>query len=240
MYTKKLIALGANLTLFVLGIIGCALEFGQHGFVSCIIFYTFNSNVLGTVAAGIMSWYLIVCIAKDTEKIPKWVIMFKYMATSVLTVTFLVVVFVLAPMYRQQFSSLGKSLSALLFKGNMLYQHFLCPVTAILSTLFVDYPLGEDEQLLGRRPGPFPAALIALIPTVIYAAVTILLNILGVLDGPYPFLRVRHQPVYASILWCVLILALAYAIAFVLARFGTMFKRPEPKKSSRHEPNIYL
>jgi len=52
-----------------------------------------------------------------------------------------------------------------------------------------------------------------LIPTIIYAIISIILNILKVMDGPYLFLHVYNQPIYASVLWIIGILGGAYLIA---------------------------
>ena len=55
-----------------------------------------------------------------------------------------------------------------------------------------------------------------MIPTIIYAAVMIVLNLLKVLRGPYPFLYVYEQPIYMSVIWAVAILALTYILGLIL------------------------
>lgn len=62
----------------------------------------------------------------------------------------------------------------------------------------------------------FLVVLFVLIPTACYAVIMIVLNILHMVDGPYPYLRVYNQPVYMSVLWCFIILGGAYAIARIL------------------------
>ena len=223
MYTKKLITLGLNLILFILGIIGCTMGLRSAGWKE-IRFYTFDSNFIGMIASGIMFLFLLLAFIHESESIPKWVIMLKYMATCALSVTFLVVIFVLAPMYAEYFSSLGQSYISLLFGGTNLFMHFLCPVLAIFTVLFFDPSLGSDEKLFNKKPTPVIAASIAVILTVIYAIIAITLNITGHLSGPYPFLMVHSQPVWASCLWVLAIFALAYLIAWILARFGTLLK----------------
>ena len=231
MYTKKLIALGLNLTMFVLGIIGCSLEIGR-GFVGVVRYYTFDSNLMGTVSSGILCAFIVISLARDTETIPKWVLVFKYMSTCMLTVTFLVVITVLAPMYSSYFSSPVKAYTALLFNGNMLYQHFLCPILAITSTLFSDTPLSKDDRIFNSRPTPLKSALTAVIPTMLYAIVIVILNILKVIEGPYPFLMVYAQPVWASILWFIALFLLSGMIAWLLARFGTLLKNYKTVKNT--------
>lgn len=46
----------------------------------------------------------------------------------------------------------------------------------------------------------------------------IVLNVLKIVEGPYPFLLVYKQPVVHSILWTVVILAITYAIALILKK----------------------
>ena len=56
-----------------------------------------------------------------------------------------------------------------------------------------------------------------MLPTLIYALILMALNLMRVVEGPYPFLRVYEQPVYMSIIWVIVILGSAYGIAFLLA-----------------------
>ena len=74
----------------------------------------------------------------------------------------------------------------LLFKGSMLYHHTLCPILAILSFAFV-----EKYDNLNAVKG--------LYFTLIYAAVMIALNVLKIVEGPYPFLLIYKQPVLHSV-----------------------------------------
>ncbi|MBP5332378.1 MAG: hypothetical protein J6Y89_11065 [Lachnospiraceae bacterium] len=224
MYTKKLLALSLNLLIFILGILGCVSEFA-HGGLPIVRFYTFDSNFIGMISSGILSAFLIINFINDKKKPPKWAIMFKYLSAAVLSVTFLVVVFVLSPMYADLYGSLSGSYFAMLLKGDMLYQHFLCPVLAIISVLFTDPSIGPETPLLGKKNSPAAAALIGVCPTVIYAIITITLNITGYLTGPYPFLMVRSQPVWATVMWCTVIVGLAYVIAYLLAKFGRLFDK---------------
>jgi len=46
----------------------------------------------------------------------------------------------------------------------------------------------------------------------------IILNVLKIVEGPYPFLRVYEQPILHSIIWTILILAITYAIALILKK----------------------
>ncbi len=47
---------------------------------------------------------------------------------------------------------------------------------------------------------------------------TVILNVLSVWDGHYPFLRVHEQPFGISVLWFILILGGAYAAAVLMKK----------------------
>ena len=133
-----------------------------------------------------------------------WLKKLKFMATSCLLLTFLTVVFVLAPMNGEG------GLYMLLCTSSMLYHHLLNPMAALLS-----YLLLEREPHLPRSDVRW-----ALLPTLAYAAVILPLNILRVIVGPYPFFEVYHQPVYVSVLWAVGLLGVNYLYAWLLWRLG--------------------
>ena len=67
-------------------------------------------------------------------------------------------------------------------------------------------------------------ALLALVPTLVYGAISLLLNASGAYSGPYPFLRVLEQPGYATAVGCIAVLAVNYAAARLLA-LGTALQR---------------
>ena len=90
----------------------------------------------------------------------------------------------------------------MLLTGTMLFTHLLCPAAALMSFLLLEHRPG-----LGRK-----AALTAMIPTAVYAAVAVLLNLLRIWKGPYMFLLVYEQPVWASVLWGIVILGGAYLV----------------------------
>jgi hypothetical protein len=181
--------------LLLFGIIGCVLELKLHK-TAVLKYYTFQSNVLGTIAAALMLYGIFV----SGEMIPIWILVFKLLATSCLTLTFVVVITVLAPMMGEG----GYKFQ--LLEGNLKYQHLLCPLIAIASFVLCDYKLDFDIRWI----------IIAWLPTVIYAAVTIVLNIMKKLEGPYPFLEVYKQPWWASVLWCVGILTAQFIMVTVL------------------------
>lgn len=189
-----------NLAVAVLSAVGTVLSYAHNG-AAMLRFYTVDSNLFAMLACLVYAVFLLRQLTGG-KPVPVWAAMAKYMAVCCLGVTFVVVVAVLAPMYGLQ------GYRMMLFSGDMLYHHFLCPVLAALSFFLFD-----RVPLPARR-----AARIALLPTALYAAVLVLLNLTKAVVGPYPFLMVYRQPVWASCLWCGLILGGAYGLARLLAR----------------------
>ena len=186
-----------NSTFVILEIIGFIFAFGDLGF-GTLIYYTQLSNLLGLFVVLIYLIYEIMQL-RNGIKIPKFVKTLKYVATCVLTMTFLIVLFVLVP-----FS--GYSFPFLMFASSMLYHHTLCPIIAIVTFLFL-----ENYDKFTKRE-----TLFALSPTFLYAFVFLLLNILKVTVGPYFFLEVYSQPWFMSIIWGIICLGIAFLIVWLL------------------------
>lgn len=193
------LAILVNAVIVVLELVGHITSALEIGF-GMLQYYTQDSNLLGLFAAAIWLVYAIVALKAGTDTVPHWVMLLKYMAACCMTVTLLVVLFVLGPN-----PDMG-GLRSLLLDGTMLYHHFLCPVLAILSFLFLE----RAPELQKRH------TLDALLPTLAYALVTVLLNVARVMEGPYPFLLVYEQPTWLSIVWCAVILGGAYGVAWLL------------------------
>lgn len=191
---RLIAAFCANALIVVFELIALVLSLIDQGLAS-FQFYTQDSNYLAMAA----SLCFCVCGARQLRgkgEMPGWVRSFRYVTVSCLMVTFFVVILVLMPM-------MGENAAYMLYGGSMLYQHTLCPVIAAVS-FFVFEPV---ERLPKRE------ILKALIPTLVYALVSIILNLCRVMEGPYPFLMVYAQPWYASVIWCVVILGIAGLLA---------------------------
>lgn len=185
---------------------GCAgifLSAKTSGF-KLFIMYTEDSNILNLLIAilYLISFFL---APLKTPTAKKTIKLLRYISTCCVTLTFLVVLFILAPMASVE-GGIAKGFSLMFFSGSMLYNHFITPILAIISFVFF-----EKDPLLSKK-----SCLYAIIPTLIYAAITITLNAMRLLDGPYPFLRVHNQSIFASILWVIIIFALNYFIAWLL------------------------
>ena len=175
---------------------------GYRAFVYA--YYTWDSNLLLLLTAVLTAVSCVRILAGKSDAVSSPLRFLRYVSTCCTALTFLVVLLILAPM-------LGPSgFSRLLLTGNLAYMHFICPVLALISFLFA-----EDHRDLRFRH-----SLYAMIPTALYAVVIITLNVTRTVSGPYPFLLVYEQPLYASLLWFVGVLGGAWLIAVLLSRIG--------------------
>ena len=169
----------------------------RHG-SGVFIYYTQLSNMFLLIVSVV---WIIMLINQLKEKRPanKAGLMLKYLATCTVAQTFFIVIFVLTPTTKMGFS-------ALMFSRDCVVFHTVGPLLAMISFIFFDH--GHTITMKDT--------VIALIPTLAYAAVAIPLNILRIWHGPYPFLYVHEQSVLASYIWAIVVLGCAYLIALVL------------------------
>lgn len=160
-------------------------------------YYTQLSNLFLMITSVINIFFTARVLAGKRKNIPRLANVLSYSAICTTTVTLLVVLFVLSWMVGD--------LVWILTSGAMIYTHTLCPILAIVMfTCFA-------PQKLAKRD-----AFLALLPTVAYGIVAIAMNIAHLWYGPYPFLLVYNQPIWASIAWIIGMFAGAYLIARVL------------------------
>ncbi len=188
-------ALAVNLLIVILEVLTFSRSLPVYG-MRIFVYYTEDSNLLSLIASAVFAVSAGLALRNGKNSVPVSVRTLRYVATCCLTVTFLTVAFVFAPM-------IGKGgIRMMLLSGAMLFTHLLCPAAAVLSFLLL-----EHRPVLMKK-----TAWIALIPTVLYATVAVLLNIFRIWKGPYMFLLVYEQPVWASVLWGILILGGAYLV----------------------------
>lgn len=205
---KLIIAIAVNIAVIVLGIIGDVMDFGRNG-LGMLGFYTIDSNIFAQIACAVTAVFLIKKLVRGGG-VPGWVTTLKYMSACCVAVTFTVVVAVLAPM------SGSGGYGVMLFSSSMLYLHFLCPLLTVVSCIFLD----------GGQRLPKNAALIALIPTALYALTAGVLNLTGAMHGPYPFLCVYEQPWWMSVIWLAVILCGAWLLALIIQLAADRAGRP--------------
>lgn len=211
---KLILAFIINAAIVVLELVALALSLMEHG-LGNFAFYTQDSNYLAAAASLLYCVYAVKSL-RGSDEMPQWVGTLRYISVSCLMVTLFVVLLVLMPMS-------GENALFMLYGGSMLYQHTICPILAAVSFFALE----------GWEPFPKRAIVKALIPTLAYALVAVILNVLRVIEGPYPFLMVYAQPWYMSVLWCVVILGIAAILALgvrSLYNFITKSKHKERAK----------
>jgi hypothetical protein len=189
------ISLILNAVIIILEVIGLIACFNLLGFID-LTYYTIDSNIFLLISSIL---YLI-----SRKNIPKAVQLFRYSATLSVMITFLVVVFILYPMYDFNFQFM-------FLEGPNLYMHVLCPIISLISFIF--FERNEIENV-------FKNNLRSLYFTLVYAVILITLNIFKVVNGPYPFLKVYEQSILMSVIWIVGILG----FALILSRLLLMVK----------------
>lgn len=196
---RQIAALIVNAAIVVMEIIGTYLSACRGG-IRMFIFYTDDSNILTLITSIVFCIFSVRCLIAEKNEIPLAVKVLRYTSTCCLTVTLVVVLTILIPM------SGPDGVQNMLFRNAALFHHLLCPLAAIISFLFLE-----------SNPPLKPVhTAYALIPTGIYAVISMSLNIAKVMDGPYPFLHVYEQPVYMTIIWSVVILGGAYILSLLL------------------------
>ena len=187
---KRNVSIALSFIIIILEIIALIVCYNSFGIN--LAYYTIDSNIFLLISTIL---YLL-----TINNVPKIVQLLKYSSTLSVFITFLVVVFVLYPMYDFNFQFM-------FLDGPNLYMHVLCPVLALISFIFFDS--NEIENSLKNN-------LRSLYFTIIYAIILISLNILNVVSGPYPFLKVNQQSPLMSLFWIVLILGGALILSKAL------------------------
>lgn len=213
---RCILGIGIDFLIAFYGILGSVVEIYENGFIM-LSYYTVLSNLFISAVCLLDIAYQIREL-KDKKNSP-WIKRIKYFATCCMTITFMVVLLVLAPMGGVQ------EYIRMFFEGPLKYQHTLCPILAVASFFAID----NYQSDFGKK-----TVVSSLIPTIIYAVVSTSLNIAKIMHGPYQFLYVYEQPVWMSFLYVVIIIGMAYMIAWALWKISWEIKK---YKSSEREKN---
>ena len=183
-----------NLLVFIFELIGLCKVYGEVG-ERWLVYYTQLSNIFLLVAVFINIVGAARCLVSGrSDNLPMCAWRIFHAAVSATTVTFLVVVLVLSWMYGD--------LWYILTAGSMLYTHTLCPLIALGT--FIGFVPKEFKKVDAIKATSF---------TVIYGLIAIILNVMRVMKGPYPFLYVYEQPVWVTVFWIVTIISGAYVLS---------------------------
>ena len=188
---KKRMDIYLNILIIIMEIIGLVLSIQALG-SKVFLYYTQDSNLFLMLTSLL---YLITYKKKNK----KLVGILKYGATLSVLITFIVVVLVLKP-------TMHLSYRWLMFEKSNLFYHTLCPIVGVITFVFFD-----KIKVKGVKDN-----LYSLIFTFIYTIVFLVLNIIKVVEGPYPFLMIYKNPIWVSILWFIVIEGGAFLLARVL------------------------
>ena len=186
-----------NILIIIMELFAFLVCYKESGF-ACFKYYTQDSNLFLMFTSLLYVISLLIC----DKKIPHFVSLLKYAATTSVVITFLTVVTILAPV-------MG-GYKAMLLDGTMLIHHLICPIFGFVTFVFF-----ERHNLNGLKD-----ALISMIFTCLYGVVAVTLNVLKIMDGPYPFLKVYDQTILMSIFWLILMMGSSYLITVLIGNLN--------------------
>ena len=207
---RRVLSIVLNLAVVYMEPIAARLSWEAVG-VQMFSFYTENSNFFTAFVCLLMAVFQLRALLTGRE-VPLWVKRLKYIATCCLTMTFLTVVFILAPYYKDE-----GGVVFLLTASSMLYHHLLNPLCAFVSFVFLE----REPRLSGKN------VFCALIPTLLYGSIAVWANVQHLIVGPYPFLRIYEQTIQQSLEWLVAIVCLNLFYAWLVWKAGG-YKKHRP------------
>lgn len=113
--------------------------------------FTVNSNILAAAAMAMLIPYTMDGLRTHNYHIPRWVVDLVYMGVTSVALTFLVSLFVLAPVKGFH----------LIFSGSRFFLHGVCPILAVVAFCFF---MSEKHLRLSD-------SILSMIPVMIYAVV---------------------------------------------------------------------
>ena len=173
-------SLAINIAVIILEIIGLRISISERKW-KIFAYYTQISNIITLVSS-------VLFVVSQSSIVT---ITLRYLSSCMLTMTFLITLFVLVPM--------GGGFRKLMLSGNGLYHHTLCPMLSVTS-----YIIWEQHSSLWILPT---------VLTFIYGIVMLIMNGKGLFDGPYPFFRVRNQSKLATVIWILVLIGIIAAIS---------------------------
>ena len=169
-------------------------------------FYTQSSNVLALFTCILCAACEIFCLVRGCA-LPRWEQIIRYISACCLMVTMIVAACILVPLDK------GNTFRGFMLEGGLLYLHTLCPLVMLAGCL-----------LHGGAPLTTAHAMIAVIPTIIYGIVTLIMNAKMIYIGPYFFFRIHQQPWYMTVMWMTVIVGGNFIVSWLLGKLSTLIK----------------
>ena len=123
----------------------------DHMGIRTFCMFTVNSNILTGIGMFLTRPYAIDELRRRSYTVPRWLVELNFMLVTSVAITFLVSLFILAPVKG----------FVLIFTGSRFFMHAVCPILAILTFCFFI----KDHYL------PFRSTFLPLVPVFIYASV---------------------------------------------------------------------
>ena len=200
---KILISLVINILVFLFVIIGTILVYTikdsalvAKGF-AILKYFTFQSNVFMGVVSLIIAIYQILILKGKKDKIPHILTIFNFVGVVAVSVTFLVVVTLLGPLYGY----------GLMYGGANLFYHALLPLFAIGNYLFLE---DNDFNFKWTFLGPVSVFLYG----IVYLSNVAALNAYG--DLKVDFYGFGQQGLGFGILYFIILLLLTYGFGVLI------------------------
>lgn len=165
-------------------------------------FFTIDSNILLVVASIILVIYEVLMKLKKVDELPRWVIVYKYVAVSATTLTLVTVMLYLSPLLGLNFWKL--------FLNNNLFFHLVSPVLGLVSFIFY-----ENKDKLHWK-----VSFLALIPMGLYS-IFYIINVYthlnnGQVDPKYDFYYFASKGILMTVVMVFVMLIFAYGSAILI------------------------
>jgi len=160
--TRNILSLALNIITAVLALYSILWFFTEEalnegvgnmsiGGTACFCFFTNDSNILAALCCLVLVPFNIKAIKSGRDEIPQWALVLKFVGTTAVTLTMMVVVLFLGPT-----QGYGR-----MFDGVFLPLHLICPLLCIVSFCFFERGLALTKK----------QTIWGIVPTVIYGTV---------------------------------------------------------------------
>ncbi len=179
------------------------------------IFLHFTNDINILLLVSNIVYILTLLIKKDVAFIG---LLLRYMATACLVLIF-IATFYLASTIETTYV---EGLKFYLTNKSFLFFNLLNPIISVVS-----FTRFEGDRRLNKKKTIY----LAMLPTLLYGIVLVILNLTNTVVGPYPFLMVNANTPLVSIICMIVILVLNYLIA----RFILLFNQKHSPRRKRKE-----
>ena len=212
----------ADIAVFALALTGVVMLFLQsHPWWGALRTFALYSSLFLLAASGVQTFFEGRILRNKGSFVPSFVHVLKYVSVCCAAVVLLAGIFVLMPL-----SGGIRSGPELLLHSPGIFLRVLGPLAGFVSFVCIDRTALPDKRV----------KVLPLIPTGLYALVLLILNVTRTIRGPYPFFLIYEQPLWLSILWFVLLLALIAAVSSliwkVILRYEGREELPEAEKGA--------